>query len=757
MLFFAIPSVQARSPLTPEAALETARFMMDASGISVNNPQGAVSLSPSGRWWVARLIRGDIVRNGLWMEIFAGEARSLDQASEMRTVARLFSTGLGSGGGVAGPNQDGLSEATPLQWLDEETIAFLWSDETGRRQVMRVNVKDRSVEKLTAHEQGVVTFDIANDGTLVFSAPTAMPKSDLQAQLREGFVVAPDTDAASLIQGYVNQGSIVDRLWRTQWFVQRVGQPPTPIRVANRDFDPNPYERIWMAPQGRWGLIAAVPTEVPMEWSRYRDPSMSSRVRHARQNPESMLGRLVYQLYVLDTLDGSTRPLWSAPTNADVVRCAWSPDQREIAIAPAFLPVREGIAEAGLEGRVVAVIERETGNYELLPIDLKDQSIGAIRWKDPNFLSLHVRDKTVSRVTSFKRVEGQWRRVEASTPAATGVRFELRQSLDTPPILSVVDPASGRSKLLIDPNPGLEDRYRLGRAELLSAEMGNSRRWRGLLLYPPSFDPSRRYPLVIQSVYGSLGASDFSLYGLAHGYGLGPTPIAAYPGRALAQHDILVLHMTVEGDEGRATPHEAPLRMEAFEHAISTLAQKGYVDEGRVGLLGFSRNGYFVEFALSHSPFTYRAAIAADHFDASYVAQTLLGYDMGGSDVNGGKPFGSALQAWVERAPGFNAENIHAPLLQIEQSRGMLGAVLRWETFSRLRYLKKPVELWVIPNAEFGVHNTQNPEQILAQQHVVIDWFRFWLKSEEDADPTKEPQYLRWRILRNLRGTSLDE
>jgi len=31
-----------------------------------------------------------------------------------------------------------------------------------------------------------------------------------------------------------------------------------------------------------------------------------------------------------------------------------------------------------------------------------------------------------------------------------------------------------------------------------------------------------------------------------------------------------------------------------------------------------------------------------------------------------------------------------------------------------------------------------------------VDWFRFWLKEEEDPDPGKAEQYARWRELRKL-------
>jgi hypothetical protein len=32
-----------------------------------------------------------------------------------------------------------------------------------------------------------------------------------------------------------------------------------------------------------------------------------------------------------------------------------------------------------------------------------------------------------------------------------------------------------------------------------------------------------------------------------------------------------------------------------------------------------------------------------------------------------------------------------------------------------------------------------------------LDWFRFWLTNEEDPDPTKATQYIRWGELRKLK------
>jgi hypothetical protein len=51
-----------------------------------------------------------------------------------------------------------------------------------------------------------------------------------------------------------------------------------------------------------------------------------------------------------------------------------------------------------------------------------------------------------------------------------------------------------------------------------------------------------------------------------------------------------------------------------------------------------------------------------------------------------------------------------------------------------------------------GSHVMTNPTQRLASETINVDWFRFWLKGEEDSDPAKAEQYARWRELRELQN-----
>jgi hypothetical protein len=59
---------------------------------------------------------------------------------------------------------------------------------------------------------------------------------------------------------------------------------------------------------------------------------------------------------------------------------------------------------------------------------------------------------------------------------------------------------------------------------------------------------------------------------------------------------------------------------------------------------------------------------------------------------------------------------------------------------------EKPVDLIYFP---MGQHIHQVPLERLESQQGDIDWFRFWLKNEEDLDPGKRPQYQRWEAMRS--------
>jgi len=61
--------------------------------------------------------------------------------------------------------------------------------------------------------------------------------------------------------------------------------------------------------------------------------------------------------------------------------------------------------------------------------------------------------------------------------------------------------------------------------------------------------------------------------------------------------------------------------------------------------------------------------------------------------------------------------------------------------------LGKPLEVFIYPN-EFHIKN--QPKHRFEIYERNLDWFKFWLKGEEDPNAAKVEQYARWRELREL-------
>ena len=95
-------------------------------------------------------------------------------------------------------------------------------------------------------------------------------------------------------------------------------------------------------------------------------------------------------------------------------------------------------------------------------------------------------------------------------------------------------------------------------------------------------------------------------------------------------------------------------------------------------------------------------------------------------------------------------DKVETPLqvVALDNHQSLMGM---WEPYAALRYLQKPVDLIVIPDSE---HVMTNPGERMTSQGGTVDWFRFWLKGEEDPDPAKAEQYKRWRELRKLQQAS---
>jgi len=743
-------------PLTTRAAIATARFMRDTSGVSATSPDGVASVSPDGSRYVLRVVHGDVERNGVWIDLLVGQLGSLKLASKPKMLGRLFTSGIGSGVNDIGAHYDTLDYPSPIRWLANDQIAFLCSDERGIRQVVGVDLNSGEIRAITHQPTHVIAFDATKNGVVLLNAQAPYRPASSVDKFREGYALSPGTDAYSLFHGDLSGLGLWQKTLASVWFVREGLQQSARQMSAFGQLSHDNRHRIFLAPNESLALVNVSASNVPASWADYTDAFLLDVLKSRRTPEREVLGRILHQLTVVDLRASYARPLWDAPILGPLYEASWSADSQSVLVGPVFLPTTDS-SQTGRAGRSIAIVDVATGRYESLPLEVGRYDVAALRWLSNDTVEVFETKTGIPQGHRFRRQGGAWSRIDSRTPA-TRLRFEIREDRNTPPKLVVIDSGTGTVAEVLDPNPGLSRRYSLGHVESIAGKLSDDTRWDGLLFYPVGYRRGVCYPLVIQSVYGAatgITKNSFTLYGNAD-MGLGPAEIAPYAAQMLANRGMAVAHIRV--DAPSQVPSEAKVRATAFEEIARELSRRGLVDLHKVGISGFSRNGYYVEFALTHSQFPFAAAVAADNWDPSYFPQILLGFPGGAEEVNGGSALGEGLQSWLANAPGFNVDEVRTPLWKVAQSGGRFSVLLGWEMFSRLRILGKPVEFYVMPDAEeHGSHNTQNPRQIAAVQEATVDWFDFWLNVREDPSPSKGEQYRRWRVLRDERDNARTE
>lgn len=756
--------VFAQEPLSITAAIDTTRAMVDQS-------MNAVFPSQDGKRYVVMLIRGDTKRNGVWADMLAGDLTSLSTARP-KIIASLFTSGLGAHGGMGeggGAPQLLAPWLNVPVWLDSEHVGLRWEDGTATAQVVSISVKDGSVHFLTKSSGAVMSFARTGLGALLYEASIRYPRDASEAMLKHGFAVT-SPDAIPLLAGYVD-GAAASDFGNCERYAVVPGFPDA-VRLASGTSvfcqtsflaAPPGRDSSTLSPDGRWVLLNVSADSIPPSWRRYTQDDLESLLRVRDRSPKHLYTKLIQSLYIADLRTGESKPLWDAPLNRrKPLNISWGSGSSAI-IWPTFVPITHHSDEAALDGRAIAEIDVETGKWRQIPMDSVEASeIQSVNWQGSSMCEVTT---SSGRILRFTKIAGEWklsrsgpssarvgtygRSVPQRTTAA--VKVELRQSITVSPRLYARDVRSGKEVEIHDLNPRFGREISLSTPEFVHWEDAAGRRWKGRFYPPLEIRPGQRSPLVVQT-HGYAGVNEFSIYGPGDGAtSLGPG-WSVYLAQPLAAQGIAVLQ--VGGPENSAddiTEFERLRQAEAgISAAVEHLVDRRMIDRERVGIMGHSATGRHVEHLLAFSSFQFAAAIAGDYADGNYVQSALYGWPDFGAEANGALPFAEGLSSWLEHSPAFNAQHIRTPLqINLTSSSEGFGTLLwGWEIFSRLRYLGKPVEYYVIPDFRRGSHTLQNPRQLLALQTRALDWWCFWLKDESSDDPAKAAQYASWRAMR---------
>jgi dipeptidyl aminopeptidase/acylaminoacyl peptidase len=651
---------------------------------------------------------------------------------------------------------------TDLKWLpDSKTILLLGQDSQGDRLLYKANVVSGSIRALTPKGYNILKFEFIG-GKVAYEA-VRLNENQSAGELNNP--AARDVTGVRLTSILFPKSDSIQNdpeLWVVRnGKNRRIADPNTgrPVRLSSL---PPSLSVLSLSSNGQSAVVLIPSKSIPKLWESY-EADFSSLKLYSKDT-ERTVRAWPAQYAVIDLNGRGTTALIEAPNawalgSADVNRAVWSSDGKKLLLTNTYLPL-EDVSEPERSDRLhhcaAAVVQIASKANTCVAFSTYSQAkkclvAGAFGESDDEVVLRFWNAPNTTTEERYRYDNGAWRpaspesgraQLSSQQPSEGGSEVfsvSVKQDLNTPPTLWAVDRGRGRSKMVWDPNPHLAA-LNLGEASEFHWKDKSGYEWIGGLVKPPNYVPGKRYPLVIQT--HGFQANEFITDGAY---------TTAFAARPLATAGMVVLQMPTRHDH-LVTGDEAADQIEGFDSAIERLATAGLIDSEKVGIIGFSRASYYVESALIRNPRQFVAATLADGVDESYMQYLLFGVGKSHDEseqIYGSAPFGDGLKRWIEHAPGFHLGRIQAPL-RIEAIRPP-SLLLEWEIYASLIKQEKAVDLIYFPS---GQHILQKPLERLASQQGNVDWFRFWLKGEEDSVPQKQDQYLRWRRIRSQLHTA---
>jgi dipeptidyl aminopeptidase/acylaminoacyl peptidase len=178
----------------------------------------------------------------------------------------------------------------------------------------------------------------------------------------------------------------------------------------------------------------------------------------------------------------------------------------------------------------------------------------------------------------------------------------------------------------------------------------------GVVTYPPDYVAGKKYPLVLYIHGGPTGTSleSFSTFAqlfAAQGW------ITFEPNYRGSDNSGNKFQTAINGDAGAGPGRDVMAGVEA-------LKKRGFVDETKIAVSGWSYGGYMTTWLLGNYPTVWKAAVAG-----AAVTDFVDQYTLGDTNVRravafGGSPYtGDRMKAYREQSPITYASNIKAPTL----------------------------------------------------------------------------------------------
>ena len=375
------------------------------------------------------------------------------------------------------------------------------------------------------------------------------------------------------------------------------------------------------------------------------------------------------------------------------------------------------------------VADLETGEKKDYSADF-DQNAAAISWsadsKSIYFISdIHATDeiyKLELADNSITRLTDGVHNYQSAVPVGNQLLAQ-KVSMSQPAELYLVDPGTGKDETLTSVNKGILDQLTMGKVEKRWMETTDGKQMAVWVIYPPHFDPNKKYPALLYNQGGPQGTvSQFWSY--------------RWNFQMMAANDYIVVAPNRRGLPGFGQEWNEQIskdyggqNIKDLLTAIDEMAKEPFVDETKLGAVGASYGGYSVMYLAGNHEKRFKAFIAHDgifnfeHMYTSTEEMWFVNFDYGGAYWDKDN---AAAQRSYSFSPHKYVQNWDTPILIVQGEKDYrVPPEQGLAAFNAAVLRGVPAKMLYLPEENHWVLQPQNG---ILWQRVFFNWLDKWLK-----------------------------
>jgi dipeptidyl aminopeptidase/acylaminoacyl peptidase len=630
--------------------------------VNPNDPQ----ISPDGRTVAVILSRANAKENRYDAEIVA-----IDVASGTQRPLTFDRRGLAS-----------------ARWSpDGSVIAFLAnasSEKDAKRQIWILPVAGGDARRITDVPRGVQQFAWSPDGSqIAFVTSDDPPKTDekvLSFEIGDDDYLMREEPSPSHLWIVPSKGGSVHRVTSGAWSLP-IAHPPGPA--------PSPLS--W-SPDGKTIAITR------------RDSAHAGTPDSARV---ALVDVATGQMHRITTNDlDETQPVFS-PDGSSVA--FWFPRGAKRGSANA---IRLAPAGGGNGTEITTSLDHNVFRSIWLP-DGKSFLTGAHDGTTTAYyvVTLDGRSRRLD-IGDVDPTHGFW---PDASMSRNGVIAFTGATATHPRELYILPSLDAKPRQLTHLNDFVSERQ-LGRTEVIVWKNDGFDQ-NGIVTYPPEFDATKKYPLVLYIHGGPRSTST--------------TAFSTIP-QSLAARGWIVFQPNYRGSDNAGNDFTRAILDDSgagpgrdVMAGVAELKKRAAVDETRIAVGGWSYGGYMTTWMIGHYPI-FKAAVSGAAVN-NLVDQYVLGDGGPGRRLTWGSPYqGDKINRYIEQSPITAAKDIKTPTLILSDTGDVRVPVTQsYQLFRALRDNQVPVRFLAYP---VSGHSPEDPLRQVDIEKRYVEWFEQYLK-----------------------------